>query len=103
MQRWYDPVIGRAAGRLPLFHNPVMSLRTLVARAARFVAGPGDPPEVLEPRHERRELARECHRVDDEPPWPPEKHHDNPGPYEVQDISPGLPGAPASHRVVGGD
>lgn len=79
-----------------------MSLRLRLGRLARLAAGAGDPPPPLEPRHERREHAREQYRADDDPLWPPEERHENPGPYEVQDVAPGTPGAGGSHRVIGG-
>ena len=57
----------------------------------------------LEPRHARREHARERHRYTHEPLWPASERHENDGgAREVQDLAPGTPGAPSSRRRIGG-
>jgi hypothetical protein len=56
----------------------------------------------LEPRHARREHARERHRTGGDPLWPESERHLNAdGGREVQDVAPGTPGAPSSRRRIG--
>jgi hypothetical protein len=58
----------------------------------------------LEPRHERREAARQRHRETGEPPWTDEDRHVGPdGEREVADVAPGTPGHFGSVRTTRDD
>jgi hypothetical protein len=70
----------------------------------RLLAGPASPPTGTAPRHTRREAARARHRQNDDPLWTDaDRHLGQPGSREVQDLTPGTPGAPSSHRTIDDD
>jgi hypothetical protein len=76
-----------------------MPLRDRLVRLIAAVTGTSARTEDLEPRHVRRERARERHEATGEPIWPAAERHENrDGSREVQDVAPGTPGAGASRR-----
>lgn len=73
---------------------------SVLARIREFFAG-STPAEPLPPRHERREAGRERHHESGEPAWSADDRHlGGEGRREVQDVTPGTPGAGGSHRVI---
>ena len=74
---------------------------SLLDRLRRLFTGWSPPAEPLPPRHERREAGRERHHESGEPPWTSDDRVAGEGHREVQDVTPGTPGAGSSHRVVG--
>ena len=76
-----------------------MSIRGRFAQLIAAIGAGDERVNELEPRHLRRERAREHHEATGEPIWPAAERHENrDGSREVQDVAPGTPGAGASRR-----
>jgi hypothetical protein len=79
-----------------------MSIRERLARLIAAIGAADPGTNRLEPRHARREHARDRHQETGDPLWPASERHENAdGSREVQDVAPGTPGAPSSRRRIG--
>jgi hypothetical protein len=56
--------------------------------------------EELVSRRERRLEAKRRHQESDAPLWTPADRHLNPGPRQVEDVTPGTPGNFGSARTI---